>query len=83
MTGGMEVVSPPCLSNEGGTLRSRSSGEVKCTVESACRKMRLGGSTTEGNECVVVEVPRGEWPLGEGQLFEAEQPRGIVLPEGE
>ena len=72
MTGGMEVVSPPCLSSEGGTQRSRSSGEVKCTVESAHRRMRLGGSTAEGNVCAVVQVTRGEWSLGEGQLVEGE-----------
>ena len=38
--------------------------------------MRLDGSMVEEDECAVVKVTGGEWPLGEGQLVEGEQPSG-------
>ena len=85
MAGSMVVVSPSYLSGKGGNLRLRPKCEEKCTVESACRRMRLDGSMAEGrldgsmaerNECTVVVVIGDEWLLGEGQLVEGEQPTG-------
>ena len=82
MAGGMVVVSPPYLSGKGGDLRLRPNCEEKCTVESACRRMRLDGSMVEGNECAVVVVVGDEWLLGEGQLVEGEQPTEGEQPPG-
>ena len=41
--------------------------------------MRLGGSTAEEDECAIVKVVGGEWPLGAGQLVKGEQPPGGPL----
>ena len=76
MAGSMVVVSPPYLSGKGGDLRLRPNCEEKCTVENACRRMRLDGSMAEGNEYAVVVVVGDEWLLGEGQLVKGEQPPG-------